>query len=589
MAKNASFNRPPDKLEKFKNIFDENFYTDGYNYDDNRLNRIDLILKKGNKSYVMTVETYESHMNRLAEQAEEEIFEDPAYVLPRNEILPSYLLDIKYGDWSDYEQYLIEQDNEDYEETLDDDLIDAMRATNIVREFGRNNLLELEFQALRQVAINKAAESGIDLHEDMGLYIDLLNSLHEQSHDFFVHPVTFEPLGTTRASHDAWRLAKEQEGRHVYDGLTARINPFFVEYMVDVCDYDNDAIAEKLTDIIIKNPRSVSFADLINPNSNKEAAVELITKWWHNLTHDGLDSSQIMRTLSGEINKSLSNTISIGTVLQQLFEIDSSIQVTVDHLDSSTKNYESTVSVDVLEEKFDLFLEKMEIDPSTSVVKQKHMEWLRARGNTLTAYEAQLWKISPFLFQYVHDTFHVDFPAATGINEASTTSFPIIVLGLAAQSPHRQPFFDLIEGALRVGGKDEVEVIEGNSLKAKNVTKTWARALEADGCDKGEIIDFIENSTGVISSVIEGQDPFEKKEVNVVKKESLLKWLMDRYKDADEMKVRALTSQLDGSATPEDSLRAHEQLSRAIGAKNVIAEALADLALGNFPNLKTTD
>lgn len=93
-----------DKPEKtspedtYPDIFDKSFFPESFYRDnENRLGGVDLFVVIGNDTYLLTVESYPVHVERqVADYQETKGQDDSAvYVVPREEILPSDIQEIK--------------------------------------------------------------------------------------------------------------------------------------------------------------------------------------------------------------------------------------------------------------------------------------------------------------------------------------------------------------------------------------------------------------------------------------------------------------------------------------------------------------
>jgi hypothetical protein len=94
-------------------VFDNDFQAIAYNTDRlHRLQSLEVLIRHGDKNYLLSVETWPNHLQRLAIDSKDEIAEanDAVYVVPKEEILPSDLLDLKNTPFSVLQPYLIEQE-----------------------------------------------------------------------------------------------------------------------------------------------------------------------------------------------------------------------------------------------------------------------------------------------------------------------------------------------------------------------------------------------------------------------------------------------------------------------------------------------
>jgi hypothetical protein len=93
-----------------QSLFDATFNAVSINHSDDRtLQSIEIMVQRGGKTYLLTVETMMNHLQRHGEVERETTIDDQAYVLPGPEILPSDLATLKHMPFEQLSPFLIEQ------------------------------------------------------------------------------------------------------------------------------------------------------------------------------------------------------------------------------------------------------------------------------------------------------------------------------------------------------------------------------------------------------------------------------------------------------------------------------------------------
>jgi hypothetical protein len=97
-----------------QHVFDDSFDAlSFYASDDGRLGSIEIAIRRAGKSYVISLESYPVHMQRMAMDMDEEGAEkldNHVYVVAGEEILPSELLELKQKSLDELQPFLVEQE-----------------------------------------------------------------------------------------------------------------------------------------------------------------------------------------------------------------------------------------------------------------------------------------------------------------------------------------------------------------------------------------------------------------------------------------------------------------------------------------------
>ncbi len=104
--------------ERFRReLFDKDFFVESFYHDPtkNTLGSLDIVVRVNEKKYILTVESYPVNVERSVEDydAGEQVDGPPVFVLPKEEILPSDIANLKQellANPDKYIDYLIEQD-----------------------------------------------------------------------------------------------------------------------------------------------------------------------------------------------------------------------------------------------------------------------------------------------------------------------------------------------------------------------------------------------------------------------------------------------------------------------------------------------
>lgn len=99
------------KLERFPDLFDENFSPTAVHEEDGKLLGIELRINREGRKYLLQVETLFLQLSRLAIDETSHTDDDPTMVLPLDEIHISDLRGLKQAGLEELAEYLVEQED----------------------------------------------------------------------------------------------------------------------------------------------------------------------------------------------------------------------------------------------------------------------------------------------------------------------------------------------------------------------------------------------------------------------------------------------------------------------------------------------